>query len=263
MTMIPMVFHFGFIRGNTNYSWSDTATLCLKSCLARACPERIVIHYDRPDEGPAWDEARALPKVEWKLRTPTTEINGIKVTYQALWKDQIALQVLFEEGGWFCDLDNIFLKSFEPLRHNPAVIGTQCSQKKKLNCAILGSVPGGRFITAYRDSYKNWGAKDEKIFWNFANNVPWALWKKDPDSVCVLKRAAFYQLGWSNKSFWHGKELILKNSFALHWWNALHPGTTVEVLLKTGLQEEIQKIIDPSLGKTVNAYATPIEVTFN
>ena len=261
--MIPMVFHFAFFRGATNFKWMDSATLCLKSCLVRACPERIVIHYDRPGEGVDWDEARALPKVEWKLITPPTTINGIQIKKQSIWKDLIQLQVLHEEGGWFCDLDMVFLKSFEPLRHNPAVIGTQCAQKKKLNAGLVGSVPGGRYITAWTESFKDFTPKDEELHWNFANNIPWTLWKKDPDSVCVLKRAAFYPLGWTNQTFWCGKELVLTNSFALHWWGSLHPNTTVEDLLETGLKDEIQKILDPSLGATVTSYATPIDVTFD
>jgi hypothetical protein len=241
--MIPMTFHFGYFRGATGFRWRDIHTLCLQSCLARASPDTIVVHYDMPGEGDDWDEAIDLSGIEWRLVTPPTGINGFPVRDQRIWCDVYRLDVLEKEGGFFCDLDFVFLKSFEELRHNVAVIGTQCSQRKKLACGLMGSVAGSSFITAYKDAYKQWTPADEKTFWTYANCVPWDLSSKHP--VTVLKRTAFYPVTWSNKTFWEGKNMAMDGSYAVHLWETLYPHATVPLLLNTCLGDKILSIVDP------------------
>lgn len=238
--MIPLVFHFAYFRGKTNWQWMDFHTLCLQSCLSRANPERIIVHYDREGEGTAWEAARALP-IEWRQVTIADTINGFPVTDQRLWVDVYRLGVLQAEGGFFCDLDFVFLKNFEPLRHHTAIIGTQCKQKKKLACGLMGCVPGSAFIQAYLDAYKEWSPAEEKAFWRFANNIPWDLSLKH--EVTVLPRVTFYPMAWSNKTFWTGAVPKLKQAYAIHLWESLHPELSMEVLMKTGLAEEIKRIL--------------------
>lgn len=254
--MIPMIFHFAFFRGKTDWKWLDFHTFCLQSCLARANPELIVIHYDRDGEGSAWDLAKSLPSVEWRQVSAPDKINGHPVTDQRLWADTYRLHVLYSEGGFFCDLDFVFLKNFEPLRHNVAIIGTQCKQKKKLACGLMASEPGSAFIKAYLESYDYWTPKEEKKVWTFANVVPWKLSLVHP--VTVLPRISFYPVAWSNKSFWTGDVPKLKKSYALHLWETLHPELSMETLAKTGLAEEINRILKRSDGESVVSMRTGI-----
>jgi len=240
--MIPLVFHFAYFRGKTNWAWLDVHTLCLQSCIARAKPAKIIVHYDREGDGPAWWSARLLDDIEWRQVSPADTINGHPVTDQRLWVDVYRLQVLLAEGGFFCDLDFVFLKNFEQLRHSEAVIGTQCKQKKKLACGLMGCVPGSAFIKAYLDAYSEWTPKEEKQFWEYANTVPWNLSLTHP--VTVLPRVVFYPMAWSNKTFWQGAVPKLKNSYAIHLWESLHPELCMDVLYKTGLADEIRAILN-------------------
>jgi len=251
-----MVFHFAFFRGKTDWPWLDFHTLCLQSCLARACPEKIVVHYDRAGEGPGWDLAQTLPNIEWRQVVPAGTINGHDITDQRIWCDIYRLQTLVAEGGFYCDLDFVFLKNFEPLRHNEAIIGTQCKQKKKLACGLMGCVPGSAFMRAYLDAYKDWTPKEQKKVWTFANIIPWKLSMEHP--VCVLPRVVFYPVAWSNKSFWTGAVPKLKNAFALHLWETLHPELSMETLGKTGLAAEIQRILQPEAKESAVSFRSGI-----
>jgi len=243
-----MVFHFAFFRGKTNWQWRDFHTLCLQSCLIRAKPEKIVVHYDRDGEGPGWDEAKTLPMIEWRQVTPAGSINGHEITDQRIWCDIYRLQTLVSEGGFYCDLDFVFLKNFEPLRHSEAIIGTQCKQKKKLACGLMGCVAGSAFMRAYLDSYKDWTPKEQQKVWVYANIIPWKLSLEYP--VTVLSRVTFYPVAWSNKSFWTGAIPKLKHAYALHLWETLHDDLSMEVLYKSGLADEIRKMLNPDQGQT-------------
>ena len=239
--MIPMTFHFTYYRGATDWKWLDFHTLCLKSCKKNTGAVKIVVHYDREDSGPVWDEARALGYVDWEQHTFDTQINGHNVTDQRIICDMFRLQTLWERGGWYCDLDFVFLGSFEKYRHHPAVIGTQCKQKCKLACGLMGAVPGAAFIRAYIDSYCTWTPAEQKTFWTYANKVPWDLSTKHP--VEVLARPIFYPVAWSNKAFWKGGKVSLKNSVAIHLWETLHPELSLDLLRQTVLAPLIEDVL--------------------
>jgi hypothetical protein len=248
--MIPMVFHFTFFRGTTDWRWTDIHTLCLKSCQKVTGATQMVVHYDREDSGSAWDTARALANVEWRQRDFVASINGHPVTDQRLMHDMHRLRTLWEEGGWYCDLDFVFLKSFEKLRHNPAVIGTQCKQKSKLNCALMGAVPGAPFIGEYLAKYQAWSPDLQTKFWIPANNWPWELSRQFPCEV--LPRPAFYPVAWSNKSFWMGGKTCVKNSYAVHLWESIKPELSVAALQKTVLASHIESVSSDRGGSVVN-----------
>jgi hypothetical protein len=239
--MIPMVFHFSYFRGSKSYRWKDFHTLCLKTCQIRAGAEKIVIHYDRDGEGPDWEEAKALPGIEWRLTELDWKVNGIVVTDQRLQHDIHRLRVLNTEGGWYADLDFVFLKNFEALRHNQAIIGIQCKQKAKLNCALLGCIPGSKFMAAYLESYKEWTPEHEIHTWAFANSVPWKLSRLYP--VTVVDRAAFYPVAWTNKGFWNGRPVPLYATYAVHLWESMNPDLSVEKLYTSGMALEMTKVL--------------------
>jgi hypothetical protein len=111
----------------------------------------------------------------------------------------------------------------------------------KLACGLIGSVAGSTFIKAYIDSYKDWTPKEQDKVWTFANVIPWKLSQEYP--VHVIPRSAFYPVAWSNKTFWTGQQIPMKNSFAVHTWESLHPELSIDVLMKTCLAPEIAKIM--------------------
>ena len=232
--MIPMLFHFAYLGGD----WQDYHTLCLKSCKTRSGATRVVVHYDREGSGAAWEAAKAIQGIEWRQVTIEWSINGHSVSDLHSMTDYYRLQVLLAEGGFFCDLDFVFLKEFNALRHYPAVIGVQCKQKMKLSCGLLGAIPDSTFIKAYIESYKDWTPEEKTV--TFANVVPWRLSQEYP--VQVIPRSAFYPVAWSNKTFWQGQPVPLKNSYAIHLWEALHPDLSVDMLKRTCLSADIAKI---------------------
>lgn len=238
--LIPMTFHFSFYRGSKDWRWRDIHTLCLRSCQKVAGAQKIVVHYDQPDSGPLWDEAWALPNIEWRQVKFEPTINGHTVIDQRIICDVYRLQTLWAEGGFYCDLDFVFLKSFDKFRDNEAIIGTQCKQKCKLACGLMGARPGSAFIKAYLDRYQEWSPDLQKKFWVVANNWPWDLAQQHP--VTVLPRPVFYPVAWSNKSFWTGGKVALRNAHALHLWETLKPDLTLDGLRKTCLSSHIEQV---------------------
>jgi hypothetical protein len=195
----------------------------------------LIIHYDIEGEGPWWGLARTIPNVEWRLQTYTGQVNGFPVVDQRLPHDIHRLTTLTTEGGFYADLDFVFVKEFADLRNNLAVIGIQSLAKKKLNCALMGCVPGSEYMTKYLNSYKLWIPQKQRTFWDYANTVPWNLSIINPGLVTVRPIRDFYPVAWSNKTFWQGSLKIGPGSYAVHLWESLHPDMTIDDLMKTDL----------------------------
>jgi len=212
LEMIPLIFHFPFWGGN----WKNYYNLCLLSAFSKACAQRVIVYYDVEGHGADWNVARSLPNVEWQQ----TENDPLH-----------RCATLFEHGGFYCTLEMIFLKSFEILRHNTNVVGLQCQQRQRIHNAVMGSVPESQFIADYAGVYDN------------TPNVPSELCH--PNTVTVLKRAAFFPVAISNTSFWAGQSLNLLNTFAIYLWS--QRDMSLAKLEASGLSNEIQNILHPEL----------------
>ena len=233
--MIPLNFHFCFYRGEDLAPWRDIYTFCLKSCIKSIGSQQITVYYDRPGEGGAWNDAQSLDGILWKLTEFPTE-------YQIprLIMDVFRLEILGEHGGFFCDLDFIFLSSFEKFRHNKAVIGIQCKAKKKLACSIIGAEPDSEFIMSYLDRLQSFPLDDLTKYERVANTIPWDLSKVHP--VSVLPRPVFFPWCWSNKKFLTGGALNVKQSAAVCVWGTVYPEITMDDLKKTSIARIIEKV---------------------
>lgn len=258
--MIPSVMHFAFFRGVKNFVFRDIHLLCLQSCKHFTGAQNIVVHYDVSGEGDHWNQAVLIPGIEWRQTTFSTTINGHAVTDQRIAVDMYRLQTLNTEGGFFADLDFLFLGSFDALRHNEAIIGTQCKAKKKLCCCLMGCVPGSAFIKAYIEAYNEWTPAEQLKWWKFANTVPWNLSLKHP--VHIVARPVFFPWCWSNKKFLLGNPVSLKNSLAMHLWESLHPTMTVDDLKKTVVGNAIKEVQGELQASTVSVKPGGL-LTFN
>ena len=255
--MIPLTFHFVFYRGVNNWAWRDLHTLCLKSCQKLSGATGIIVHYDRDGEGVAWEAARALGQIEWRQRNFETIINGHTVTDQYAISEYNRLQILWEEGGFCCDLDFVFLKAFDTLRDTRDLIGTQCKQKQKLAFAIMASVPGSPFIQEFLEFYRaTWtpGRKftDTPDVWNMAQR----------HQVTFLNRPVFYPVAMTNRTFWTGGAVCLRNSYAVHLWFSLRPLLTSGDLRLTVLKHVVEAVIDDLPTGTARALP-PVMLTFD
>jgi len=236
-----MTFHFVSFHGLKNTRWSHIYTLCLKSCKKRAGADKIIVHYDQADDNLAWYEARDISDIEWCQVSPPTLIGDKIIELPEVSIDLYRLRILEEEGGFVSNLDFLFLRNFEKLRHAEAVIGIQCKQKKKLCNNLIGAVPGAEFIKEFKHQYEECirtGPMNRLL--KYSSSLAWDL--SMMYNVVILDRKVLYPVAWSNKNFWSGSVPNIKHSFAVHLWESYYPDLTLETLKKSGLYSEVVRI---------------------
>jgi hypothetical protein len=181
--MIPATLHFIWISLGETLSELQTLGI-LSAVLNTKC--RVVLHTD--------DASIYLPGVETRVRTFPTVINGHPFDKEedvnhlygkrvSHLKDVIRLEILYEEGGIYSDLDVLWLR--HPLRFldKKVVIGFQHKPYKTLCNAVMMAEPRQEAIKQYLD----WTVSiyPPQKYWIPAN--PWKLWKDRQEVTCIDK----------------------------------------------------------------------------
>jgi hypothetical protein len=204
--MIPQILHFIWIGLGDRFPELYKTTL---KTAVKNTGLRVVLHTDDP--------TLVFEGVETRGRIFTTEYNGHvfdstndKVSHL---KDIVRLEILYQEGGIYSDLDVFWLKNPWHLLHHQCFIGFDNKAYKILCNAVIGSEPGNAAI----EQYKDWSIKNypPKKYWLLAN--PYKLWK-DRTDVVFLERKEFFPVRWTKMANVTLEDV--KESSALHLYKS-------------------------------------------
>jgi hypothetical protein len=249
--MIPRTIHFIWIR--IDDTPIDSNLFCIQTAvLNTTC--KIVLHTN--DE-----RITSIPGVEIRKRDIPTVINKHPVNYQDVIqsgslfhangkkkelncngkrvshvKDIIRLEILYEEGGIYSDLDVIWLRNPWELWDNQVVMAFTNQGYKVLCNAIIMAVPQHPAILQYKDYCIS--LFPCKKYWIPAN--PYKLWK-DRKDITMIKKKVFFPMGWNQSSdedyYKSLEEKDVTSSVAIHLAKSMNPnratfGTIYDILKK-------------------------------
>lgn len=214
--MIPPLLHFIWI--SLGDSFPDLYRLCILSAvIATKC--KVILHTDDP--------TIELPGVEICLRTFPTTINGVPFVNEDVdhynakrvshLKDVVRLEILYQHGGIYSDLDVLWLRDPWHLLHNKVVIGFQSKARKTLCNAIMMAESKHQAIS----DYLNWTVRmyPPKKYWIPAN--PYKVWetKSYRKDLTYLGQTAFFPRRYSEKKPFTID--LLSKSVAIHLYSSM------------------------------------------
>lgn len=185
--MIPSVIHFVWVSLGEHLS--ELQELGIRSAVQNtSC--KVVLHTD--------DTSICIPGVETRYREFPKEINGVKFNKDEdvhhVWgkrvshlKDVVRLQILYEEGGIYSDLDVLWLRHPWRFLDNRVVIGFQAEQYKTLCNAVMMAEPKQEAIKQYLD----WTISIYPPKKYFIPANPYRLWK-EREEVLMVKKHHFF-----------------------------------------------------------------------
>lgn len=162
--LIPRIAHFVFGLREEPEPFHLVHYLAIKSCLEVIKPEEVYLHCHHLPYGQYWDvtkarvivqhvePARAVSEFAYADRI----VDRYKYAHHA---DFVRLDVLTEHGGLYADIDTLFVAPVpDELWHQQFVIGREADvvdpmtgeSRPALSNALLMSVPGSRFVEAWR-----------------------------------------------------------------------------------------------------------------
>ena len=183
--MIPPTLHFIWI--GLDNSFPELYRQTLKSAVKNT-DLKVILHTD--------DLTLDIPDIEIKQLDFCLTYNGHtfnpavdKISHIV---DILRLDILYNEGGIYSDLDVFWLKNPWHLLHHRAFIGFDNKSYKILCNAVIGSEKDHEALLIY----KNWiiSMYPPKKYWISAN--PYKVWK-DRTDVTFLDRKEFFPVRWT------------------------------------------------------------------
>ncbi len=217
--MIPKVIHFifGLVPDFQKAPFSLVHWIAIKSAIDVHKPDMVYFHYAYEPSCALWEDIK--PELTLNRITPPDMIGGGEVKHAAHKADILRLQLLYEHGGLYLDIDTISVKSVWGLDY-PCVVGTEMKSTGKVmgvSNAIIMAEQGSTFINKWLNLYESWDPHS----WNDHSVVlPAELARLNPHDVHVESPSSFTWPTWDPDGL---KKLFIENhkfeaAYVHHLW---------------------------------------------
>ena len=180
-------------------------------------PDKIYFYYHYEPFGKWWEETKKIPSIKLEKIDIPTHIGSkeiIKVPHKADWA---RINILFNKGGIYLDIDTICIKPWkELLLKNDVVLGKQWPHPGICN-AIMFTKPKTEFFKIWLENYEKHFLPEE---WNEASiELPLALSKEYPHLLHVEEPETFFRPSWrQTDQIFKDKNDIPTSLISLHLW---------------------------------------------
>lgn len=232
--MIPRKIHFlfGLADDFGGIPFSLYHLIAIKSAKAVNPDYEVILHYyNEPPNNSLWEEAKSLVTLR-KLDSVPCAIGNNLIHHMAHKADAVRMDILYEEGGIYLDMDTICIKSFDSLLHHKMVMGMEIYEGhiNGLCNAVMLTEPFSGFFRLWIDEYRRSFNSDD---WNgMSVRYPLRLAMERADLIHVLPPEAFFRTTWSTEDIadTHVRTIAFDRSYALHLWETITYHNTLKNL---------------------------------
>lgn len=206
---IPNVIHFVFGLQEQTEEFMFCYYLAIVSANEINSPDEIYLHYHYPIYGEWWDKLKEdVPKLKLNRIYVPTHIGKKKILKTAHKADKARMDILWEMGGIYMDIDTITIRPYHHLLNNDVVLGKQFSLRYRTSIkddkpivykeACIGGICNAIMMTKPRSEFfKIWMDKYEEAFeptkWEEASIfLPYELSIDYPELVTVVEPDVFF-----------------------------------------------------------------------
>jgi hypothetical protein len=237
--MIPRRIHFLFGLANDygGIPFSLYHLIAIKSAKLVNPGYDVVLHYyNEPPNNPLWEEAKSIT-INHRLESVPTHFGDRPIHHMAHKADAVRMDILWESGGIYLDMDTICIKSFEPLLDKKVVMAMEIANGyvSGLCNAVMLTEPKSEFFRIWRERYNQ---QFDSGDWNgMSVRYPFQLAQQRSDLIHVLPSEAFFRTTWFPEDIrdTHERTIAFDRSYCLHLWETL----TYHPVLKNLTREDI------------------------
>ena len=216
MNNIPNICHFVFGFKEQTEEFLFCFYIAIYSAYIINNPDKIFFYYHNEPFGKWWKETKKIPniileKIEIPRYIGSKEI--ILIPHKADWA---RMNILFNRGGIYLDIDTICVKPWKHLLNNDVVLGKQTGHIGICN-AIMFTKPKTAFFKLWLDEYEKWF---NPYGWNESSiDLPYYLSKNNKHLLNLKEADLFFLPSWNetHKIFQENSE-IPNSLITLHLW---------------------------------------------
>lgn len=214
--MIPNICHFVFGLKEQKDEFSFCFYIAVFSAYIINNPSVIHFYYHYEPFGRWWDKLKNIPvlkleKIDIPMKIGNKPIH--KVAHKADW---VRMNMLFDKGGIYLDIDTICIEPWKQLLDNDVVLGKQSGHVGICN-AIMFTVPKSEFFKIWLDKYES---EFNPGGWNEASiNLPYNISKQYPNRLTLKEPNVFFLPNFNEtENIFVNNRNIPSNLISLHLW---------------------------------------------
>ena len=222
---VPNIIHFiyGFLPQTEPFEYYKY--IAILSAYTINKPDTIFFYYQYEPFGHFWDIIKSLLTLQ-KIMPPTS-YNGRKINHYAHQADLLRLQLLYQHGGIYLDIDTICIKPFLPLLTYDITLGYQGDHG--LCNAVIIAKPRNSFILKWIQSYSTFRSTGKDQYYDEHSVIlPMKLALQRTDVNVLPDNAFFFPLAehienvlFNDVCSEEDKQKILDNSYCIHLWESM------------------------------------------
>lgn len=206
---IPNIIHFVFGLQEQTEEFLFCYYLAIVSANKINSPDEIYFHYHYPIYGKWWDQLKKdVPDIKFMKIDVPTHIGKKEIIKTAHRADKARMDILWEKGGIYMDIDTISVRTYKHLLRNDVVLGKQFSLRYRRYIkdnqpvvhkeAYIGGICNAIMMTKPKSSFfKLWMDKYEEAFeptkWEEASIfLPYELSIDYPELVTIVEPDVFF-----------------------------------------------------------------------
>lgn len=223
--MIPQVVHFIFGLQEQTHDFSLAHYLAVYSASKVLKPEKIIFSYIFEPTGYYWSLTKNLVELRKYQNIRRKWGNKEILKYEHL-ADSLRLEILYEEGGIYLDIDTISVRPIDDLLSYSGVLGTEKSmiaEKTGICNAVMMFTPRHPFLKRWLelcpDVFESYG-------WNEASSkLPLKIFEeefKHDETFMLTNSEFFFSPSWDEtEKIFTGNIPIPSTLRILHLWEVM------------------------------------------
>jgi hypothetical protein len=245
---VPNIIHFiyGFLPQTKPFEYYKY--IAILSAYTINKPDTIYFYYQHEPFGPFWDKVKSLLTLQ-KI-TPPISYNGVQIRHYAHQADLLRLQLLYQYGGIYLDIDTICIKPFTPLLTYDITLGYQGDHG--LCNAVIIAKPRNSFILSWIQSYSTFRSCGKDQYYDEHSVIlPMKLALQRTDVNVLPDNAFFFPLAehienvlFNNSYTEENKNKITNNSYCIHLWESMTYDSLKDIETKNNLYNYFAGKID-------------------
>ncbi|XP_039253716.2 uncharacterized protein LOC120330832 [Styela clava] len=212
-TFIPNIVHFIWF-GKLEMTFLQY--LSVRSAATVQRPSLIILHTDSGEPtGKYWESLKnEIPCLEVRFMAKPTKIFGKYPLTNVKEQSHVSrLQVLFEEGGIYANLNVIFVKPFDELMNKSLVLGKEENQYYS-NSVILAE-RGASFITMWFTAYNR-----KLVDWStYSIYIPWRLHRENPGVPIHIEEYSMMRPNFNEDEWITHNNWVLDENYCVHLYD--------------------------------------------
>lgn len=227
---IPKVIHLIYFKEREICTYH---LRCIESVIRNMPDYKIIIHNDiEPLDNEFWLTLKQYDQVEIVKRDRPREFDGFHLHYVQYQADVTRLEILYEYGGIYLDLDILLLKNFEEIfksNHDFYIckeVKDNENEESGLINSFLAAKPKNEFLKIWLDNFKtglrmdNWAYHIRETNKILIQNNPHYKIKY---GICLLDHEYFFPFPWYDRDAFDNKREIVfdDKTYGIHLFDTI------------------------------------------